>query len=240
MSIGVGLTLGVIFVRRQRELVDPLIDLRLFRAPLFSASLVTYALATFAVFGSYVFIAQYLQLVLGLSPMKAGLWSTPFAIGFVCGSMLSPVIARRVRPALLMGVGLVVSSAGFVGLAQVDGTSGLPIVVASTVVFSLGLSPVFTLANDIIIGAAPPERAGAASAISETCSELGGASGIAILGSIGTAIYRRAIARRRRGAARHGPHRVHERAPGHGNDQRSRRPGNGRHRNGLAATRRPN
>jgi DHA2 family multidrug resistance protein-like MFS transporter len=193
-SIGAGLILGAVFVRRQRELVDPLIDLRLFRAPLFSASLVTYALATFVVFGSYIFIAQYLQLVLGLSPLKAGLWSTPLAIGFVFGSMLSPLIARRVRPAFLMGMGLVISSAGFVGLARVDGTTGLPLVVASTVVFSLGLSPVFTLANDIILGAAPPERAGAASAISETCSELGGASGIAILGSIGTAIYRKAMA----------------------------------------------
>jgi MFS transporter, DHA2 family, multidrug resistance protein len=194
LSIGVGLALGAIFVRRQQRLADPLIDVRLFRVPLFSASLVTYMLATFAVFGSYVFIAQYLQLVLGLSPMRAGLWSTPFALGFVFGSMLSPVMARRVRPAVLMAAGLVISSVGFAWLALVDATSGLPIVVASTIVFSLGLSPVFTLANDIIIGAAPPERAGAASAISETCSELGGAAGIAILGSIGTAIYRRAMA----------------------------------------------
>jgi len=194
LSIGAGLALGAVFVRRQRKLADPLIDLRLFRIPAFSASLATYMLATFAVFGPYVFIAQYLQLVLGLSPMKAGLWSTPFAIGFVVGSMLSPVIARRVRPAFLMGAGLLIAAVGFVTLAQVDGTSGLAVIVASTVVFSLGLSPVFTLANDIIIGAAPPERAGAAAAISETCSEFGGALGIAILGSIGTAIYRRAMA----------------------------------------------
>jgi len=118
----------------------------------------------------------------------------PFAVGFVVGSMLSPVIARRVRPAFLMSAGLVIAAGGFLALAQVDGTSGLATIVASTVVFSLGLSPVFTLANDLIIGAAPPERAGAASAISETCSEFGGALGIAILGSIGTAIYRRAMA----------------------------------------------
>jgi DHA2 family multidrug resistance protein-like MFS transporter len=194
LSIGTGVSLGAVFVRRQRKLADPLIDLRLFGTPAFSASIATYMLATFAVFGPYVFIAQYLQLVLGLSPMKAGLWSMPFAIGFVVGSMLSPVLARRVRPASLMGAGLVIAAAGFVALAQVDGTSGLAVIVASTVVFSLGLSPVFTLANDIIIGTAPPERAGAASAISETCSELGGALGIAILGSIGTAIYRRAMA----------------------------------------------
>jgi DHA2 family multidrug resistance protein-like MFS transporter len=194
LSIGAGLALGAVFVRRQRKLADPLIDLRLFRTPAFSASLAAYMLATFAAFGPYVFIAQYLQLVLGLSPMKAGLWSMPFAVGFVAGSMLSPLIARRVRPAFMMGAGLVIAAVGFVALAQVDGTSGLAVIVGSTVVFSLGLSPVFTLANDLIIGAAPPERAGAASAISETCSEFGGALGIAILGSIGTAIYRRAMA----------------------------------------------
>jgi MFS transporter, DHA2 family, multidrug resistance protein len=128
LSIGTGVSLGAVFVRRQRKLADPLIDLRLFRTPAFSASIATYMLATFAVFGPYVFIAQYLQLVLGLSPMKAGLWSMPFAVGFVVGSMLSPVLARRVRPAFLMGAGLVVAAAGFVALAQVDGASGLAVI----------------------------------------------------------------------------------------------------------------
>ncbi len=193
LAIAGGVAVGIAFVRRQRRLADPLIDLRLFHRPALSASLATYLLATFAVFGPYVFIAQYLQLVVGLSPLQAGLWSMPFAGGFVVGSMVSPFLARRVRPALLMAGGLAISAVGFVALAQVRGAAGLPLVVISTIVFSLGLSPVFTLANDIIIGAAPPERAGAASAISETCSELGGALGIAILGSIGTALYRRAM-----------------------------------------------
>ena len=193
-SVGAGLAVGALFVRRQQTLSDPLIDLRLFRTRAFSASLALYMLATFAVFGPYIFIAQYLQLVLGLSPLGAGLWSMPLACGFVAGSMLSPILARRVRPAFLMCGGLVIAAAGFVLLARVDGASGLAMVVASTVIFSLGLSPVFTLANDLIIGTAPPERAGAASGISETCSEFGGALGIAILGSIGTAIYRRAMA----------------------------------------------
>ena len=193
MSIVAGLAIGAAFVRRQRSLADPLIDLRLFRTPAFSASLAAYMLATFAVFGPYVFIAQYLQLVLGLSPMQAGLWSMPFALGFVIGSMLSPLIARHARPAVVMSAGLVIAAVGFVVLTRIGTVSGLPIIVTSTVVFSLGLSPVFTLANDLIMGAAPPERAGAASAISETCSELGGALGIATLGSIGTAIYRRTM-----------------------------------------------
>ncbi|MFL5445539.1 MAG: MFS transporter [Myxococcales bacterium] len=199
-SIVAGLALGAAFVHRQRSLRDPLIDLRLFRAPAFSASIAMYMLATFVVFGPYLFIAQYLQLVLGLSPMRAGLWSMPLAIAFVAGSMLSPVIARRLRPGLMMGVGLVVAAAGFAALSRAD---GLAAVVASTVVFSVGISPVVTLANDLVLGAASPERAGAAAAISETCSELGGALGIAILGSIGTAIYRRAMAGAADGAVPH-------------------------------------
>jgi len=75
-------------------------------------------------------------------------------------------------------------------LAQVDVTSGLPVLVTATVVTAFGLGLVFTLGTDMIIGTAPPERAGAASAISETSNELGAALGIAILGSIGTAVYR--------------------------------------------------
>ncbi|HEY6207992.1 MAG TPA: MFS transporter [Gemmatimonadales bacterium] len=194
LSIAAGVAVGVAFVRRQQKLADPLIDLRLFRTPAFTAALAVYMLATFVVFGPYVFIAQYLQLVLGLSPMQAGLWSMPFALAFVVGSVLSPIVARRVRPAVLMTAGLLVAAVGFAALARVGGVSGLPVVVSSTIVFALGLSPVFTLANDLIIGAAPAERAGAAAGISETCSEFGGALGIAILGSIGTAIYRRAMA----------------------------------------------
>ncbi|MCI0706425.1 MAG: MFS transporter [Ignavibacteriae bacterium] len=190
LPIVTGVIVGALFLHRQTKLADPLIDLRLFRSSVFTVSLATYLLATFAVFGPYVFIAQYLQLVLGLSPMEAGLWTIPFAAGFIIGSMLSPVMARSIRPARLMVGGLVVAAFGFLILSQAEITSGLVVVVTSMTVFSLGLSPVFTLANDIIIGSAPPERAGAASGISETCSELGGALGIAILGSIGTAMYR--------------------------------------------------
>ena len=75
-------------------------------------------------------------------------------------------------------------------LTQVEVDSGLAVLVTATVIFSLGLAPLFTLANDLIIGSAPPERAGAASAISETGAELGGALCIAILGTLGTAVYR--------------------------------------------------
>ena len=193
VAILAGLTLGIVFVQRQRKLADPMIDLRLFRIPAFSASLAAYALATFVVFGVFVFIAQYLQLVLGFSPMKAGLWTVPFALAFIVGSTLTPAIARRVRPAFVMAAGLAIAAVGFGALTQLDRTTGPAVLVTGFVIFSLGIAPVFTLATDLIVGTAPPERAGAAAAISETASEFGGALGIAILGSIGTAVYRSRI-----------------------------------------------
>jgi DHA2 family multidrug resistance protein-like MFS transporter len=193
-SIATGLAVGVVFVRRQTTLTDPLVDLRLFKLRTFSVSLAAYTLATFVAFGIFVFIGQYLQLVLGLSPFRAGLWTTPFAAAFIIGSTLTPVIARRVRPAYVMVGGLALAALGFAVLTQIDRPSGLAVLVTGFVVYSLGLAPVFTLATDMIVGSAPPERAGAASAISETGSEFGGALGIAILGSIGTAVFRGAMA----------------------------------------------
>jgi DHA2 family multidrug resistance protein-like MFS transporter len=194
LSIVVGLAIGVLFVHRQRTLTHPLIELRLFRVPAFSASLATYTLGTLVAFGMYIFIAQYLQLVLGLSPLRAGLATVPSMAAFIVGSMVVPALARRVPPAYLMGAGLVIAAVGFCVLTQVDGTSGLTVLITGSVIYSVGLAPVVILATDLIVGSAPVERAGAASAISETSSELGGALGIAILGSIGTAVYRRVMA----------------------------------------------
>jgi DHA2 family multidrug resistance protein-like MFS transporter len=189
VSVLAGLGVGVLFVRRQRALADPMIDVRLFRTPVLSAVLAAYTLASFATFGAYLYVAQYLQLVLGLSPLAAGAWMIPLSLAFVAGSMATSTLVRYAPRTSLMVAGLLLSAAGFAMLAFTGGSS-LALVVAASVVFSLALAPVFTLSNDLILGAAPPERTGAASAISETGSELGGALGIAVLGSIGTAVYR--------------------------------------------------
>jgi DHA2 family multidrug resistance protein-like MFS transporter len=190
VTVAAGVVVGVIFVRRQRTLEHPLIELQLFKSRTFTAALATYMLATFAAFGAFVFIAQYLQLVLGLSPLKAGLWSLPSFFAFIVGSMIVPLLARRFEATQLIGAGLVIAAVGFAVLTQLDRADPLAVIVIGGIIYSLGVSPVVILATDIIVGSAPVERAGAASAISETSSELGGALGIAILGSIGTAIYR--------------------------------------------------
>jgi DHA2 family multidrug resistance protein-like MFS transporter len=194
LPILAGLAVGALFLRRQAKLADPLIDLRLFHVPAFNTSLATNALAIFVMGGSFLFIAQYLQLVLGLSPLGAGLWSAPSSGGFIVGSLLAPVMVRRIRPAFVMVGGLALAAAGFGVLTQADGASGLAVVVTASVIEALGVALVVPLSTDMIVGTAPPERAGSASALSETGAEFGGALGIAVLGSIGAAVYRSAMA----------------------------------------------
>jgi DHA2 family multidrug resistance protein-like MFS transporter len=190
LSIAAGFAVALAFLRRQRVLTDPLIDLHLFRSRRFNASLAANTLSLAIAFGIFLFIAQYLQLVLGLSPLEAGLWTAPSAGGFIAGSMLAPAIVRHVRPAFVVAGGLALTAAGLGLLAQVDSGSDLALVVAASIVIALGVAPPVTLATDLIIGCVPPERAGVASGISETGAELGGALGIAVLGSIGVAVYR--------------------------------------------------
>ena len=185
-----GIAVGALFVDRQRRLADPMIDLALFRRPAFSLALGANTLAFAVVFGIEVFVAQYFQLVLGYAPLEAGLWSVPGAAAFVIGAQLTPPLAARIRPPVAMLGGIAIATVGVALLTQADAASGPGLVVAGIVILSLGLAPLFTLAADLAIGSAPPERAGAASGISETSSELGGALGLAILGTIGTAVYR--------------------------------------------------
>ncbi len=193
LIIAAGLAFGVVFVRRQRKLADPLLDLRLFQSPAFSASLATYTLSVFVAFGSFLFIAQYLQLVVGLSPLHAGLWSVPGAVTSIVGSNIAPLLVRRFRPAHVMAAGLALAAVSFALLTQV-GLDSLALVVIANFLMSLGFGLTFTISTDVVVGTAPAERAGAASAITETGAEFGGALGIAVLGSLGMAIYRSQVA----------------------------------------------
>ncbi|MGH3568132.1 MAG: MFS transporter [Pseudonocardia sp.] len=185
-----GLMVAVVWVRRQRRLTDPMIDLGLFRIRAFNAALAVNFLSIFVMVGYFLFIAQYLQLVVGLSPLAAGLWSLPSAVGFVLGSQLAPRIVHLISPGHLVASGLAVAAGGLVVLTQVGVSDGLAALVTASVVISVGLGPVFGLTTELIVGSAPPEKAGTASGISETAAELGGALGIAGLGSVGVAIYR--------------------------------------------------
>lgn len=189
-AAAVGILVGVAFVRRQRTLAHPLLDLGLFARRGFSVALGAQTMALFVVAGMQYFVLQYLQLVLGLSPLQAGLWSLPAMVAGVAGTLMAPVLARWIRPERLIALGLALSAIGLGVITQV-GTASEPVVVAlAFAAIQVSLNPAIAMTYDIIIGSAPPERAGTASGTAETGSELGLALGIGILGSVGTAVYR--------------------------------------------------
>lgn len=192
-TIAAGLFIGWGFVRRQNRMADPLIDMKLFRTPAFSGALCILLIGLLTIGGLNLYVAQYLQLVQELSPLNAGLWLLPFAIGVIISSAAAPLIARRISPAYVIASGLVIACVGLLFITQVESTSGLTVLIVGSVIFAIGISPLTVLGTDLIVGSAPPEKAGSASAISETSAELGSALGIAIMGSIATAVYQRQI-----------------------------------------------
>nr|WP_324188911.1 MFS transporter [Nocardia farcinica] len=189
-ALGAGLLLGAVFVRRQLTGAAPMLDLRLFRLPTFRYALLINVVGVFVAFGYFLFVAQYLQLVLGLSPWQAGLMMAPSGLAFIVGSQAAPRLVRVVRPAYLVGGGLLTAGIGLLLMTRLAADSGAGLAVAAALISSLGLAPVFGITTEIVVGSAPPQQAGAASGVSETGAELGGALGISILGSISVAIYR--------------------------------------------------
>ena len=168
--IGGGIAVGVAWVRRQRRLAEPMIDVGLFRIRRFRAALVVNFTAIFTMIGYFLFVAQYLQLVLEQSALEAGLWSLPSAVAFVAASQLAPRVLGRARPATVVAGGLVAAAAGMFVLATVSATEGLVALVLASVVISVGMGPVFGLTTEMVVGSAPAEKAGAASGISETAA----------------------------------------------------------------------
>ncbi|GAA1129810.1 MFS transporter [Citricoccus alkalitolerans] len=186
----VGILAGWSFVHRQRHLETPMVDTSLFRIPAFRGAVAANTLSIFAFFGLLFFFSQYLQLVRGYSPFWAGLAEIPatvasMAVVAVVGLFLSKLgLGRAIAAGLLLG------SVGLVALGVSEGLPSYWGIGISLAVIGLGIGLAMTLSTDAVVSAAPPERAGAASSISETAYELGIALGIAVLGSIQTALYR--------------------------------------------------
>jgi DHA2 family multidrug resistance protein-like MFS transporter len=188
-----GLGAITLFLRRQRRLAHPLIDLGLFSSPAFTAAIGANTMALFAWVGASFLVAQYFQLVLGMSPFAAGLWSIPPAIACVAGCLGAPALAQRVRSACVVSGALLLAAGGLALLGVAPAPPGLAAIILGMMMLGLGVSTVVTLGTDLVLTAAPAEKAGAASAISETGADIGGSFGVAILGSIGVAIYQRSL-----------------------------------------------
>jgi DHA2 family multidrug resistance protein-like MFS transporter len=178
-AIVAGLVVGVLFVRRQRTLDSPLIDLRLFRHRALSTALVAMLFSMLIAGGTYLFVTQYLQLVVGLSPLRAGLWLLPAAFALIVTSILAPVLAAKIAPSYVVAAGLAVSATGHLMLALIGSEGGLTQLVVGFMLVYAGGGPLIALGTDIVVGSAPPEQAGSAAAVSETSTELGMALGVA-------------------------------------------------------------
>ncbi|MCQ8189462.1 MFS transporter [Streptomyces rugosispiralis] len=190
LSIVAGLAIGAVFVRRQRTRRDAMISPELFHHRGFGPSIALNALATFAMMGSAYFTTQYLQSVLGKGALEAALWSlAPSVCVAIAGPAAAAAVQRGANRAYVIGAGFATAAIGY-GVLALAGTDALWTVLIGAAVLASGIVAVMSLVTDLAIGTVPPKRAGSAAALLETGQEFGGAMGMAVLGSVGTAVYR--------------------------------------------------
>jgi DHA2 family multidrug resistance protein-like MFS transporter len=189
----VGVLALVLFGWRQARLAHPLIDVRLFRRAAFSGSIGANTFAMFALVAQSLIFSQYFQLVLGYAPLRAGLAGLPGSVSAMAGGMLAAPLIGALGRARVVAAGLAVAAAGTALYALAGVHSDYLVLLAAMVPAALGMGMALTVLADTILASVPRERAGAASAISETATELGGALGIAVLGTVLNSAYRHGI-----------------------------------------------
>jgi DHA2 family multidrug resistance protein-like MFS transporter len=193
VSIAVGLLFAALFVHRQRTATNPMISPALFRGRGFAPSVALNLVASFGLLGSAFFTTQYLQSVLDKSAMEAALWALLPSVPIgMTAPMATALVQKGVNRAYVVTAGFAIGAAGYALLALAD-TDSLWLVLTACGVLASGIVMVISQITDLAMGSAPVERAGSASSLMETGAEFGGALGMAVLGSIGTAIYRHDI-----------------------------------------------
>jgi MFS transporter, DHA2 family, multidrug resistance protein len=188
-----GLSALLFFVRRQRRLPDPLLDLALFHSKMVATTIGTMILVTM-MSATLFFGAQYLQLVAGLTPLQSALIMIPSVLASVVSFLFAPKLAVHMRPAFAIAGGMVLAATGAIIFASAGVHDGTLNLLVGLVLLDLGYGPILALGTDLVVSAAPPERASSAASVSESSTEFGGALGIALLGSLAAAIYRVTIA----------------------------------------------
>ncbi|MFF0342774.1 MFS transporter [Kribbella sp. NPDC004875] len=190
----IGLVLGVLFVRRQRALEHPLVDLSLLRRPGVSRAMWVLFLTALLMGGTSIFAAFYLQSALGLAPLTAALWMVPSMIAMIIASNAGPWLGHRFQPRYVVLGGLLVMAAGFVPFALLPtGRSGIAVVVCGSVLTTAGIGAAFPFLMNDIISHAPQEQAGSAASLAQTANEIGIATGLVVLGSLATVVYRSSL-----------------------------------------------
>ena len=191
-----GLASGAWFVLRQLRAPVPMVDVRMLAERRFGGSVAVNVLAMFAIMGNSVMLTQYLQSVLGMSPLTAALWSlAPSVVVGAAAPLAARLSVSAGRPPVMAG-GFAVAVTGFLLLTRVEPTSPLALLLVAAGLIAGGLVAVLSLITDYVIGAAPQDRAGSVAGLTETSSELGGALGMAVLGSVLAAVYRTQMTQR--------------------------------------------
>ncbi|MFD3412083.1 MFS transporter [Streptomyces cyaneofuscatus] len=193
LCITVGVALGVVFVRRQLLRTAPMLDVRLFRIPQFTVGVMLNLITLFAMIAALFFLTQYLQTVRDISPLGAGLVLLPGMMCAIVAGFLAVTLSRWWGVTAVLVLGLALMAFGFVLFTQLVAGPHLPYLIVAFALICFGMGLTQSLTNDAVLSAAPEDRAGAASAVSETGYELGAALGIAILGSVLLSSYRSAL-----------------------------------------------
>ncbi len=185
-----GAVLLVAFVQRQRTSPHPLIDVSLFRYGGFTGAILTNLMVMFSFMGVSILTNQFLQMVLGMTPFRAALWSMAVmpAIGIAVG--LVSALSRKIKPVHLVAGGMLTMAVGFGVLSRLTVESNVALLLTGVGLMAAGMTASKTLTAEIVVTSAPKEHAGSATATSETFTEFGSAFGFAVIGSIGSAIYR--------------------------------------------------
>ncbi len=191
----IGAALLVAFVRRQKRRTHPLIDMGMFARPAFSTAVGCIVLAMLALVGLELIAVQYLQLVLGLSPLETGLRLLPLTFAAMAAGATGSYTLRRVGPRRMVGLGFVLTAVAVLMLTVMGQHDRPGLLTASFVVLGFGLQSTLFGAYESMLSEAPADRAGGAAAIGETSYQLGAGMGIALLGSVMNAAYTPGLAR---------------------------------------------
>src|SRR5229473_34894 len=189
-EITAGLAALGIFAWWELRIAHPLIDLRIFASRAFSTAAASVTVIFFALFGSLFVLTQYLQLVHGYSPLSAGLRALPFALAVGAVSPLSPILAKRLGTRVIIPAGMALMGIGLLDLSTAGVHTAYPALALAVAIMGAGMGLVMAPASTTIMTTVPARQAGAGSAINDTIREVGGALGIAIVGSLAAAVYR--------------------------------------------------
>lgn len=188
-ALSAGFLVLAAFIGWELHTEHPMLDIRFFRDRRFSAANIAITLVYFAMFGQMFVMSQYMQVILGYTPLRAGVLMMPMSIVMMVTAPFAPRLVERIGTKLVVGFGLLIASLGVFIVSTVPTSDGYPRLLQGVVLLAIGMGCVMAPATESIMGSLPPAKAGVGSAMNDTTRQMGGALGVAILGSILASVY---------------------------------------------------